>query len=138
MSIATENCVWYSMEKEVMDMLNCIAVGMGGFLGAVCRYLIGLIPIREVTLFPLKTFGINLVGCFLIAAIIAAVSKGIGIPPRWELFLKAGFCGGFTTFSTFAAETAALMQQGHAGIAVLYAVLSVLVGVTAVLLMQGT
>ena len=118
-------------------MLNCMIVGFGGFFGAVCRYLIGLIPLKEVTLFPLKTFGISVLGCILIALIIAGVSKGVGIPPRMELFLKAGFCGGFTTFSTFAAETANLMQQGHTGVAVLYAVLSVLVGVTAVLLIQS-
>ena len=130
--------IYGMIRKEVMDMLNCIAVGMGGFLGAVCRYLVGQIPVKEVTLFPVKTFGINIVGCLLIAMIIAGVSKGVGIPPRVELFLKAGFCGGFTTFSTFAAETAGLMQQGHAGMAVLYAVLSVLVGVAAVLLIQGT
>ena len=92
---------------------------------------------KEVTLFPLKTFGINVLGCLLIALIITGVSKGAGIPPRVELFLKAGFCGGFTTFSTFAAETASLMQSGHVGTAVLYAVLSVSIGVAAVLLLQS-
>ena len=120
-----------------MNMLNCMIVGLGGFFGAVCRYLVGLIPVKEVTLFPVKTFGINVLGCVLIALIITGVSKAAGISPRMELFLKAGFCGGFTTFSTFAAETANLMQQGHVGIAVLYAVLSVLVGVTTVLLIQS-
>lgn len=117
-------------------MLNCIIVGFGGFFGAVCRYLIGLIPLRESTLFPIKTFGINLLGCALIALIIAAAAKETGLPPKAELFLKAGFCGGFTTFSTFAAETAALIQQGHIGIAAVYAVLSVLVGVGIVFALQ--
>ena len=119
-----------------MDMLNCVIVGLGGFFGAICRYLVGLISVKEVTLFPVKTFGINVLGCILIALIITGISKGVGISPRMELFLKAGFCGGFTTFSTFAAETANLMQQGHTGIAMLYVVLSVLVGVAAVLLIQ--
>ena len=118
-------------------MLNCIIVGLGGFFGAICRYLIGLIPLKEATLFPVKTFGINVLGCVLIALIITGISKAVGISPRMELFLKAGFCGGFTTFSTFAAETAGLMQQGHTGIAVLYAALSMLVGVGAVLLIQS-
>ena len=117
-------------------MFNCFAVGLGGFFGAVCRYLIGMIPVKEATLFPVKTFGINLLGCLLIGLIIMSAAKGSGIPPRLELFLKVGFCGGFTTFSTFAAETAALIQQGYIGIAAVYAVLSVLVGVGIVFALQ--
>ena len=117
-------------------MLNCIIVGFGGGFGAICRYLIGLIPIKESTLFPVKTFGINLLGCALIALIITAAAKETGLPPKAELFLKAGVCGGFTTFSTFAAETAGLIQQGHVAIAALYAGLSVLLGVGIVFAIQ--
>ncbi len=109
-------------------MFNCFAVGLGGFFGAVCRYLIGMIPVKEATLFPVKTFGINLLGCLLIGLIIMFAAKGSGIPPRLELFLKVGFCGGFTTFSTFAAETMTLMKNGHTGIAFLYVMLSVIIG----------
>ena len=108
--------------------MNCLAVRLGGFFGAVCRYLIGLIPVKEATLFPVKTFGINLLGCLLIGLIIVFAAKGAGIPPRLELFLKVGFCGGFTTFSTFAAETMILMRNGHTDIAFLYVMLSVMIG----------
>lgn len=116
-------------------ILNCIAVGIGGFIGSVGRYLVSEIPVRETTMFPLKTFMINILGCVIIAFIISMVSKGIHMEPRTELFLKVGFCGGFTTFSTFAVETAGLMRSGHVGTAAIYVVLSIAVGVGVTLVM---
>lgn len=113
-------------------MLNILAVGAGGFLGSVFRYLISLIPISEATVFPIKTFIINIIGCILIGAIAVSVSKNVEISPQMLLFLKVGLCGGFTTFSTFALETADLMKAGHMGAAFLYVVLSVLVGVAVI------
>ena len=56
-------------------MLNCMIVGLGGFLGSVCRYLIGLIPVREETAFPVKTFAINAAGAFLIGVIAGLTAK---------------------------------------------------------------
>lgn len=113
-------------------MMNIVAVGIGGFIGAVLRYLIGLAPVNEITVFPIKTFIINIVGCIAIGIIAVLVSKNPNINPRWILFLKVGICGGFTTFSTFALETTDLMKGGHIGIAFLYAVLSVIVGVVVI------
>ena len=49
-------------------MMNCLAVGLGGFAGAVLRYLIGLIPTGETMIFPVKTFCINVIGCIVIGA----------------------------------------------------------------------
>ncbi len=113
-------------------MLNCLAVGIGGFLGAVCRYLIGLIPVKETWLFPIKTFGINILGSFLIGMIAAAALKQNALHPRLVLFLKVGICGGFTTFSSFALETGDLLKNGSPVIGFLYATLSILAGVLAV------
>ena len=113
-------------------MLNILAVGAGGFVGAVCRYLIGLIPVREALIFPVKTFAINVIGCMVIGLIAAAASRHSGINPHLMLFLKAGLCGGFTTFSTFALETADLMRAGHGGVAFIYAALSVLAGIAVI------
>ena len=110
-------------------MLNVFVVGAGGFLGAVARYLIGLITISETFLFPIKTFLINVIGCILIGLITIAVSKNIPFSPQLVLFMKVGVCGGFTTFSTFALETAALLKDGHSMIAFLYILLSVLAGI---------
>ena len=113
-------------------MLNILAVGAGGFLGAICRYVIGLIPLSESFLFPIKTFIINVIGCVVIGAIAAAVSKNIAMNPHMLLFLKVGLCGGFTTFSTFALETSDLMKSGHIGTAFLYVILSVLIGIAVI------
>lgn len=110
-------------------MLNIIAVGLGGFVGAVSRYLISLISVTETFLFPIKTFSINIIGCIVIGIIAVAASRHPEINPQLLLFLKVGLCGGFTTFSTFALETADLMRGGHMGIAFLYVILSVLTGV---------
>ena len=81
-------------------MISVLVVGIGGFVGAVCRYLIGLIPVNETFVFPIKTFVINVVGCILIGIIAAATSKSTSWNPYVVLFLKVGVCGGFTTFST--------------------------------------
>lgn len=114
-------------------MANIIAVGLGGFVGAVMRYLVGLIPTSENSLFPVKTFAINVIGSMAIGCIAAIASKDADINPKLLLFLKVGVCGGFTTFSTFALETTDLIHGGHAGIAFLYAVLSILVGCIVIL-----
>ena len=113
-------------------MTNCIAVGLGGFIGATLRYLIGLIPVCETTLFPVKTFFINIAGCIAIAFVAMLASKGSIPNPKLVLFLKTGICGGFTTFSTFALESATLMKSGHPKVAFLYMLLSILVGVGAI------
>ena len=118
-------------------MMECIVVGAGGFIGAVCRFLIGLIPLKESCAFPVKTFVINMVGSFLIGIIAALAMRTDSLNPRMVLFLKVGICGGFTTFSSFALETGDLMQDGKWKLAVLYAVLSVAAGVIAVFAGQG-
>lgn len=96
-------------------MLNCLCVGIGGFAGAVLRYLIGLIRVKETMIFPIKTFAVNILGCFLIGCISAAAVRSAETPlnPRLILLLKTGVCGGFTTFSSFALETTGLMRDGH-------------------------
>ena len=112
--------------------MTILAVGVGGFIGAVLRYLIGLIPVKEATVFPVKTFLINILGCLSIGLIVVLASKNTNINPKWILFLKVGVCGGFTTFSTFALETTDLIKNGHIGIAFLYALLSMIVGCMAI------
>ena len=77
-------------------MLNILSVGLGGFVGAVCRYLIGLIPINEITTFPIKTFVINVIGCIVIGVITVAAARNTFLNPYMLLFLKVGLCGGLT------------------------------------------
>ncbi len=113
-------------------MFNCLAVGLGGFLGSVCRYLISLIPLGKGTPFPLHTLAINLIGAFVIGLLASAALRGSPLSPRMLLFFKTGVCGGFTTFSTFALETGDLLHGGHPWLASIYAVLSLVLGVAAV------
>lgn len=113
-------------------LLNCIFVGVGGFVGSVLRYLVGLVPLETGGGFPFKTLVINVAGAFAIGLICAAVAKGAGMDPRAVLLLKVGVCGGFTTFSTFALETHDLMQAGAWPAALVYVLASVVLSVAAV------
>lgn len=120
-------------------MINCLLVGVGGALGAILRYLISLIPLSTQNKFlngffngfPLKTFFINILGCFLIGIVVALAQKN-SLNPKLVLFLKVGLCGGFTTFSSFALETQDLLAKGSIFLALLYVILSLGMGVLAV------
>ena len=72
-------------------MIECIAVGLGGFIGAVCRYLIGLAPVREGMAFPVKTFVINIIGSFAIGIIAAAAARSGIADSRLVLFFQIFF-----------------------------------------------
>ena len=117
-------------------MLNCLVVGFGGFVGAVLRYLISLIPMKNPESFPINTFIINVVGAFAIGCIAFAMTKNENIDSRVLLFLKVGICGGFTTFSTFALETSELIKGGSVTVALIYVVASIVLSVLAVMAPQ--
>ena len=106
-------------------MIQILSVGAGGFIGAVLRFLIGKLPFKEMTIFPVNTLLITLIGAFVIG-IAAAIGTKHGIENSGiMLFLRVGLCGGFTTFSTFSLESLALIQEGHLFMFFTYAVLSV-------------
>jgi len=96
---------------------NILLVGLGGMIGSVLRYLSSHFIRHES--FPYATFTVNIIGSFLIGAImgIAARQEGFG---NWRLFLATGVCGGFTTFSAFAWENLQLLNQERYGTFVLY------------------
>lgn len=118
--------------KRVEVLLNCLVVSAGGAVGTVCRYLVGLLPLKPQNGFPLITLGINVAGAFLIGLIAAAAGKYSGLDPRLLLFLKVGICGGFTTFSTFSLESVNLLQNGQVLLSLSYMALSVFLCVGAV------
>ena len=91
-------------------MLSVLCVGLGGFIGSVGRYLLGLVPYEGD--FPLMTFIINFAGAVIIGAVFEAATVGPGLPDNAVLFLKTGVCGGFTTFSTFSLESLTLLERG--------------------------
>ena len=111
-----------SFEEEMMKinmMIQCMAVGAGGAIGAVFRYLLSLIRVGSD--FPLMTFLTNVAGAVAIGVIAAFAERFAGISPCALLFLKTGICGGFTTFSTFSLETLTLIQKNHMVTACAYA-----------------
>ena len=99
------------------------------FIGSVCRYLIGLLPMEASSGFPIKTLAINAIGPFCIGLIAALAAKNEGLNPHVVLLLKVGVCGGFTTF---AYESTELIKSGHTLTAFAYVCISILLGVAAI------
>ena len=117
--------------------MNYLLVGLGGFVGSILRYLVSLIPLKQESGFPVKTLAVNLIGAFLIGFIVALALKHKMVHPNLLLFLKVGVCGGFTTFSSLALEASDLLKAGATGPALLYLVLSLVLGIAAVILGQA-
>ena len=118
-----------------MELLKTIlAVGSGSFLGGAGRYLVSL-AMKDISKgFPWATFAVNLLGCFLIGLLWGVFGKNGTDGSNWALFLTVGFCGGFTTFSTFSKEAIIMLQTGHVWGFAAYVSMSVVVGVALVAL----
>ena len=98
-------------------MARFLFVALGGALGAVIRYAIGLLP--NHTEFPYLTLLINLTGAVGIG-FVAGLSGNRELSGNWKLFWKTGVCGGFTTFSALSLESVELFRQGKTGLGVIY------------------
>ncbi len=108
-------------------------IGAGGAVGSVLRYYSGqFISKNYPGQIPLGTLIVNLLGCLLIGILLGYFAKNQGLSNEWKLLLVTGFCGGYTTFSTFAAENITLIQNQQVSQAILYIGLSVLLGLAAV------
>lgn len=106
-----------------------LLAGVGGFLGTCCRFLVGKgCEVFWHSQFPLATFIVNVAGCFLIGLIYGLVERGGMLGPRETALLATGFCGGFTTFSTFANDAYALTGKGEGFMAGVYVLGSLAVG----------
>lgn len=107
---------------------NFILVGLGGSIGSMLRYAASFLPSKN---FPVSTLLINIAGSFIIGLIAGIYLKNDLLSNNYKLFFATGVCGGFTTFSAFAAENLQLAQQGKFFIALLYIFLSIIFGITA-------
>ena len=109
-----------------------LLVGTGGFLGSVSRFMASRFMQNTFpSAFPLGTFFVNISGCFLIGFIYGISERSSLLTSGWKMFLAVGFCGGFTTFSTFANENLALLRDGAYFYFFLYTGLSVFLGIAA-------
>ena len=118
-----------------MELLKTIlAVGAGSFLGGAGRYLVSLAMKSVSKGFPWATLAVNLVGCFLIGLLWGLFSKNGTEGSNWALFLTVGFCGGFTTFSTFSKEALMMLQSGNLWGFAGYIAVSVVAGIALVAL----
>ena len=107
-----------------------LIAGLGGFMGTCLRYLTGrLCHLWELGGFPLGTFVVNIVGSFIIGALLGLAERNNFITPTMNVLLVTGFCGGFTTFSSFADDLFLLMQQRNWTIFAIYTSLSIILGV---------
>jgi CrcB protein len=112
-----------------------LLVGTGGFLGSISRYLASRFLQNTISSsFPYGTFFVNIAGCLLIGIIYGLSERSSLLTPGWRLFLAAGFCGGFTTFSTFANENLALLRDGEFFYFFIYTGLSVFLCIAATFL----
>ncbi|MBU4537884.1 MAG: fluoride efflux transporter CrcB [Weeksellaceae bacterium] len=114
-------------------MKSLFYIFIGGGLGSVLRFLVSNYTQRlwSVNSFPMGTFLVNIIGCFLIGIFSSYFLK---VDNYLKFLLITGFCGGFTTFSTFSAENISLWESGSYFILIGYILLSVIVGFGAVYL----
>lgn len=116
-----------------MDFLKITLVGAGGLLGSIGRYLTAkIVDEKLLGIFPYGTLTVNVIGSLILGLIYGLMLRKVGLTDHWKLFLGTGFCGGFTTFSTFALENVTLLDQKLVGTSLLYIAVSLVLGLVGV------
>lgn len=94
--------------------MNFLVVSAGAIVGANLRYIISRYAAKVLgPVFPYGTLIINMVGSFIVGCFMIWTTERVLVDPRWRLLIVVGFCGGFTTFSSYAFETMAYFEQGQ-------------------------
>jgi len=109
---------------------SILLVALGGAIGSVARFKLSGWVLQQATnwRFPVGTFVVNVIGCFIAGALAGMAVKQDVFTPEARVFLFTGLLGGFTTFSAFGLETLLLLKRGEAGVAIANVVLSVTIG----------
>jgi len=115
-------------------MQQVLLVGAGGFVGSALRYIVstGVQRYLGESWLPYGTLAVNIVGCFVIGLLAGLADSRQLLSPETRLVLMVGLLGGFTTYSTFAYDSLALLKGGGIAAAAAYIVLHVIVGLAAV------
>ena len=112
-----------------MNLLSIAWVAIGGAIGSVARFVLSTVILRlSGSLFPVGTFAVNLAGCIAFGAIVGAAEQRVVLTPNARAFLLVGVLGGFTTFSSYAFESFALLQDGQYAAAALNLIGQVVAG----------
>jgi fluoride exporter len=119
---------------SVVSTMDAVALGTGAFCGALCRYQIGRLAGEKIAHNPTvlgtwtgwHTAGINIFGSFVLGGVSQAPAPPAigGLSPRSKLMLGVGFCGSFTTFSTYSVDVVQWILKGHAATALKYVVVN--------------
>jgi CrcB protein len=100
--------------QENSIVLDFLAISVGAIVGANLRYWMSRSAVRLLgPVFPYGTLSINVLGSFVLGFFLVWTSERVLVDPRWRLLIAVGFCGGYTTFSSYAYETMAFFEQGQ-------------------------
>lgn len=114
-------------------MLNVLLVALGGAVGSVCRYLVGVWTLRWFgPSFPWGTLAVNVIGCFAIGLLTEMIARRFDASAELRLLVVTGLIGGFTTFSAFSLDAISLYERGATAAAASYVLASVVVSFGAV------
>jgi CrcB protein len=114
-------------------MLNIALVAIGGAIGSVARYLVGVWSVRLAgPNFPWGTFTVNVVGAFLIGLLMEIIARRFDASAEMRVFVVTGIIGGFTTWSSFTLDAVVLFERGDIGLSALYLMGSLVVSFAAI------
>ena len=98
-------------------MKDFLAISVAAIVGANLRYVLSRLSGKEFgSIFPYGTLAINIIGSFIVGFFVIWTTERVLVDPRWRLLVVVGFCGSFTTFSSYAFESMAFFEQGHWGL----------------------